>query len=396
MTLLLVIIYIVFIGLGLPDSVFGAAWPAIYPDFNQPVGNASFVTVLISSGTVLASFFSARLLNKFGTGKVTAFSTALSAVSILGFALSSSIIWMCALAIPLGIGAGAIDAALNNFVAVHYKAKHMSFLHTFYGVGVSLSPFLMSFALSFDNDWRLGFRIVFYILLFIAITSIVALPLWKKVNKNPVEQAKEVKPITLTFKQMAKANSIRTAWIVFFSSVGLEFICGIWGCTYLVNAEGLSESYAAQLLTFYYVGITVGRFVSGLVCSKIKQQHVVFVGYGVVGVAIILLFLPIPAVIKGVALFMIGFGNGPTFPNLAYLTPKFFGKDISQSIMGTILAFCNVGILIMPPLFGLLAQFVSIKLFPLTLAVMFLIMLISTIIYLKTPKVTSKDLTKPL
>ena len=208
MTLLLVVIYIVFIGLGLPDSVFGAAWPAIYPDFNQPVGNASFVTVLISSGTVLASFFSARLLNKFGTGKVTAFSTALSAVSLLGFALSSSIVWMCVLAIPLGIGAGAIDAALNNFVAVHYKAKHMSFLHTFYGIGVSLSPFLRSFALSFDNDWRLGFRIVFYILLFIAAISIAALPLWKKVNKNPVEQAKEVKPITLSFKQMAKSNSI--------------------------------------------------------------------------------------------------------------------------------------------------------------------------------------------
>ena len=176
MTLLLIIIYIVFIGLGLPDSVLGSAWPAMFPDFNLPVGSQSFLTVLISSGTVLASFFSAKLINKFGTGKITAFSTILSALSLLGFSISNSIVWLCLLSLPLGFGAGAIDAALNNYVAVHYKAKHMNFLHCFYGVGVSLSPYLMSYALSFDNNWRLGFRIVFFILLAIAIVSFLALP----------------------------------------------------------------------------------------------------------------------------------------------------------------------------------------------------------------------------
>ena len=397
MTLLLIIIYIVFIGLGLPDSVFGAAWPAIYPQFGEPVGNASVVTILISSGTVVASFFSARLINKFGTGKITAFSTLLSAISILGFALSNSLVWICLLAFPLGFGAGAIDAALNNYVAVHYKSTHMYFLHSFYGVGVSLSPLLMSFALSFDNNWRLGFRIVFYILLTIAAISFLALPLWKKAQaknnehqKSENEQANKTespqKPITLSFAAMLKIPAARVAWVLFFSSVGLEFICGIWGCTYLVNSEGVSESTAAQLITLYYVGITAGRFVSGLISNKIKQTVIVFTGYAVVLTAIIMLILPLPPIAKGVALLMVGLGNGPTFPNLAYLTPRFFGEDISQSITGSILTACNVGILVMPPLFGVLAQYVSPSTFPYMLAVMFALMLISTIIYLKMPK----------
>lgn len=402
MTLLLIVIYIVFIGLGLPDSVFGAAWPAIYPEFNQPVGNASIVTMLISSGTVIASFFSARLINKFGTGKITAFSTLLSALSLLGFALSNSLVWLCLLAFPLGFGAGAIDAALNNYVAVHYKSTHMCFLHSFYGVGVSLSPLLMSFALSFDNDWRLGFRIVFYILLGIAAISFLALPLWKKSQSTdkaitaPKENLEktESQPVTLSFKTMLKMPAVRVAWVLFFASVGLEFICGIWGCTYLVESEKVSESTAAQLLTFYYVGMTAGRFISGLISNKIKQTVIVFTGYAIVASAIIMLILPLPPLVKGVALLMIGLGNGPTFPNLAYLTPKFFGQDISQSIMGTILTACNVGILVMPPLFGVLAQYVSASTFPYMLAAMFALMLVSTVIYIKMPKPKSNQLSK--
>lgn len=389
MTLLLIIIYIVFIGLGLPDSVLGSAWPAMFPDFNLPVGSQSFLTVLISSGTVLASFFSAKLINKFGTGKITAFSTLLSALSLLGFSISNSIVWLCLLSLPLGFGAGAIDAALNNYVAVHYKAKHMNFLHCFYGVGVSLSPYLMSYALSFDNNWRLGFRIVFFILLAIAIVSFLALPLWNKTTSTPTEQQKELQPQSLSLKQMAKMPKVRIAWIVFFSSVGLEFLCGIWGCTYLVSAENLSESSAAKMITLYYLGITLSRLISGFITSKFSQQKIVAIGYGVVGIALAILFLPLPPIVKGVTLLLIGLGNGPTFPNLAFLTPKFFGKEKSQSIMGTILASCNIGILLVPPMFSVLAQYVGLQTFPLVLALIYIVMAVSTIFYLKPIKRTN-------
>ncbi len=391
-TFLFVIICIIFIGLGLPDSLFGAAWPAIYPEFNLPVSYANFVTILISFGTTLASFFSARLINKFGTGLVTAVSTAMTAVSLIGFSISNSIWWFCPLALPLGAGAGAIDAALNNYVAVHYSSMLMSFMHCFYGVGVALSPFIMSLALGPNNDWRLGYRIIFFMLVAISLVAFCSLPLWKKTGQTPKEKEKEVTPITLSFRQMAKIPAIRTAWALFFASVGLEFVCGIWGCSFLVGAEGLSESKAALIQTFYYVGMTAGRFVSGVISTKFSPKKIIYIGYFIVAVAIVLLFFPLPAMVKGVALFMIGFGNGPTFPNLIYLTPIYFGKDISQSIVGSYMTACNVGILIMPPIFGIFADKISLSLFPLFIALLYFVMLFATLVYNRLPKPKSNQL----
>lgn len=391
-TFLFIIISIIFIGLGLPDSLLGAAWPAIYPDFNIPVSYANFVTMLISSGTVIASFFSARLINKFGTGLITAVSTLMTAVALIGYAVSNSIIWFCVLAIPLGAGAGAIDASLNNYVAIHYSSTHMSFLHCFYGLGVAVSPLIMSYALSFDNNWRLGYRIVFFIQIAIALISFLSLPLWRKTGKLPEEKEKEVTPKTLSLKQMFKMPAVRTSWIAFFASVALEFTCGIWGCTYLVSAEGMSEAAAAKMLTLYYVGMTSGRFVSGLVSKKLSPLKTVFSGYTIVACAILILLLPLPVTVKGISLFLIGFGNGPTFPNLIYLTPSYFGKDVSQSIVGTQMTACNLGILLMPPVFGLIADYIDVKLFPIVLAVLFVVMLITTILYKNLPKQKSTDL----
>lgn len=391
-TFLLIIIYVVFIGLGIPDSIFGAAWPAIYPEFNQPVGNASFITMMLSLGTALASFFSAKLINKFGTGPVTAFSTALTALALLGFALSPSFEWFFLFSLPLGFGAGAIDSALNNYVAVHYNSSHMSFLHCFYGLGVAISPYVLSFALSSLRGWRLGYMAVFYIQAGITTLSLIALPLWEKVKqKEPIKQ--EVKPITLSIKQMAKMPAVRMAWLLFFSTCALEFTCGIWGCTYLVLGQGFSEANAAKFLTLYYIGIMAGRFISGLISSKIPAMKIVYVGYSLVGVALLVMVLPLPATVKGLSLFLIGFGNGPTFPNLTYLTPINFGKDISQSIIGTQMVVCNLGICFMPPIFGLLAQNVSIFLFPPFLIAMYALMVVSTIFYDKLPKQKSSDLT---
>ncbi len=381
-TILFVAICCIFIGLGLPDSILGSAWPTIYQDLNLPFSYANFITFLISFGTVMASFFSARLINKFGTATLTTISTILSTLCILAFSFSNSMVFFCLLAIPMGIGAGAIDAALNNYVAIHYSSMHMSLLHCFYGVGVSLAPLLMSFALGQTNDWRQGYRVVFLVMVGICLVSFISLPLWKKVKTfQPKEE--NFTPTTLSLKQMIKTPAVVVSWILFFSSVGLEFTCGIWACTYLVNTEQITEATASSFLTFYYAGITIGRFVSGFYSKKFAPEKSVFFGYSIVGIALFMLFLPLPILVKPIILFLIGFGNGPTFPNIIFVTPHNFGKDVSQSIIGTQMAFCNIGILIMPPIFGFLAQWLGLQIFPIYLTILFVVMVLSTIIYNK-------------
>lgn len=365
----------------MPDSLFGAAWPDIYADFNLPISYANYVTTLISLGTVLSSLFASHLVAKLGTGKVAALSTLLTTIMLFVFSLGDNIIFFCLLAIPLGLGAGAIDAALNNYVALNYSSTHMSFIHCFYGVGVSASPLLMSFALAKTNNWQGGYYIIAGIMAIITLIAFLALPLWKK-HKSKTEQSK-TKEKPLSVFQLAKMPAVRVAWLVFFFTVALEFTCGIWGCTYLVQAEGMTESLAAATLTFYYIGITSGRAVSGVITKWINPQKIVYLGYGIVALAIAILFLPIPATFKGVALFMIGFGNGPTFPNLTFLTPRYFGKEMSGSVIATQTACCNIGILLMPPVFGFLAEWLGVEIFPICLAILYLIMVVSTIIYAK-------------
>ncbi len=383
-TVLFATICIIFIGLGLPDSVLSSAWPAIYAELNLPFSYANFITVLASLGTVTSSLFSARLINKFGTGPLTFVSTLLSALCLLAFSFSNSMLFFCLLSIPLGLGAGAIDSALNNYTATNYSSLHMSLLHCFYGVGISISPLLMSLALGNDNDWRKGYLLVFIVMIVISIIAFISLPLWKKVKSK--QKTQSAKPKSLSLKQMLKMPAVKTAIVMFFCSVGLEFTCGIWACTYLVGVQNLSEDLASRFLTFYYAGITIGRLVSGFVSKKIGEERVVYRGYFIVFIALVLLFLPLPPITKAVSLFLIGFGNGPTFPNFTYLTPINFGSDLSQSIIGLQMAFCNLGILIMPPVFGFLAQGISLSIFPMFLSVLFVAMVISTVIYSKQTK----------
>ncbi len=379
-TVLLLAIYTVFIGLGLPDSVFGASWPAIFVDFDVPVGFASLVNVPIYLSTVIASIFSARLINKFGTGLLVALSTLCSGLAMLLFALSPSFYLLILCAIPQGAGAGAIDAAMNNYVATHYKPKYMNFLHCFYGVGVSLSPILMSFALNDNNNWRQGYLLVFYLMAVLTLIAFGVLPLWKKVQKKETEEEGRIVYRNLTLREMAKMPAVRISWLVFFSTCALEFTCGLWGATYLVGGVGLSESTASLIVTLYYVGITTGRLFSGFISTKFNPMKIVFSGYAIVAIALLVLFLPVPPIVKGVGLFLIGFGNGPSFPNLSYITPIYFGKDVSRSIIGTQLACCNLGILIVPPIFGIIAN-ISILLFPPFLLFFFIIMIYSTARY---------------
>ena len=365
-TILLIVIYIAFIGLGVPDSLIGSAWPAIHTELNIPIEMVSILTFLISGCTVLSSMFSTRILNKLGTAKVTAFSTAMT-----GFSLAPSFWFMIPLAIVLGLGAGAIDSGLNNYVALHCKASHMNFLHCFYGVGVSLSPYIMSQA--FENvGWRGGYRYAFYVQSAIAILLIISLPMWKKSSSE--EQAEEEKGVTLTLFQMAKNRDVQKVWVIMLMTNAIEYACGVWGSTYLVEEKGFSIEKGALALTIYYVGMSLGRFLSGLLANKIKTWKRIFIGSVILAPAIVIMLLPLPNVFAVLGLFLIGLGNGSIYPNMIHLTPHNFGKEVSQSIMGSQIAFAYIGVMLAPPMVSLISAVFGIKVYPVLLALLYVVM----------------------
>ncbi len=374
MFFLLIVIYIAFIGLGVPDSLIGSAWPAIHTEMNIPVEAVSILTFIISGCTVLSSMFSAGILNKFGTAKVTAFSTAMTAAALFGFSVAPSFRFMIPLAVILGLGAGAIDSGLNNYVALHCKASHMNFLHCFYGVGVTLSPYLMSQALS-DVGWRGGYRYAFYVQVTITLLLIVSLPLWKKTTA--AEQTEEEKSENLTLLQMAKKPEVLEVWIIMLATNAIEYACGVWGSTYLVTEKGFQAEHGALALTLYYAGMSVGRFVSGLLSDKINTWKRIGIGSAVLAPAIAIMLLPLPGAFAVVGLFFVGLGNGSVYPNMIHLTPHNFGKEVSQSIMGSQIAFAYIGVMLAPPLVSLISSLFGIKVYPVLLAVLYVIMIVT-------------------
>ena len=373
-TILLIVIYIAFIGLGVPDSLIGSAWPAIHTELNIPVEAVSIITFLISGCTVLSSMFSAKILNKLGTAVVTAFSTAMTAAALLGYSFAPSFWFMIPLAVVLGLGAGAIDSGLNNYVALHFKASHMNFLHCFYGVGVSLSPYLMSHALS-NIGWRGGYRYAFYVQLVITILLIASVPLWNKTSS--AEETEEQKGVSLTLFQMAKMSEVRIVWIIMLVTNAIEYACGVWGSTYLVEEKGFETEHGALALTIYYVGMSVGRFVSGLLAEKISTWKRIGIGTIILAPAVAVMLLPLHGAVSVFGLFLIGLGNGSIYPNLIHLTPHNFGKEVSQSIMGSQIAFAYIGVMLAPPAVSLISGLFGIKIYPVLLAVLYITMVIS-------------------
>lgn len=375
-TLLLFVIYIAFIGLGIPDSLFGTAWPAIYTEFDLPISFASFVTVIISCGTVVSSMFSAKVINRFGTNKVSAFSTAMTASALIGFSFSGNLWLLCLFAVPLGLGAGAIDTALNNYVAVHYSAMHMSFLHCFYGIGVSVSPYIMSLVIGGKSGWRGGYRVAFRIQLCIALLLVFTLPIWKKVHPQKVEEQEDVR--TLTLKEIVRIPGAKTMCCLFFTTCAIECTCGGWGSTFLVEYKHMAADQAAKMVMFYYIGMALGRFLSGILAIRLNSWQIIKIGQCVLGGALLLLLFPLSPIVSAIGLFLIGLGNGPLFPNFNYLTPQNFGEDVSQSVMGTQMASAYVGIMLAPALCGILGQLINMSVFPVYLLVFYLIMIIAT------------------
>ncbi|MBE6974398.1 MAG: MFS transporter [Ruminococcaceae bacterium] len=389
-TILLIIIYIAFIGLGTPDSLFGTAWPAIYGEFSLPFSYASIITLLVTCSSMCSTLFSTRLIARYGTGKVTALCTALTVAALLGHSMAGDFLTVCLLSIPMGLGAGAVDTGLNNYVALHYSSTQMSLLHCFFGVGISISPYIMSRFISTEAGWRGGYRIAFFIQLAIALILVLSLPLWKKVAEK--KHTEEVPIRVLSIRELARIPGVKTMWMLFLLSCAIEYTAGSWGSTYLVEAKGLPAERAAEVVLFYYIGMTLSRLLSGILATKLTCWQIIRIGMAVLGAAVVLLLLPVPTFLITVGVFMIGFGNGPMFPNFSYLTPINFGQDISQSVMGTQIAASSVGIMVVPAVCGLLGQAFGMEVFPMYLALLFGLMTLGVASIQRSMKAAGKDI----
>lgn len=273
--LLLTVIYIAFIGLGVPDSLFGAAWPAIYGEFGLPFSYGSFITTIVYCGTTVSSLFSARLIKRFGTYKITAFSTALTALALLAFSFSGHVVFFCLCAIPLGLGAGCIDTALNNYAAQHYSSTQMNFLHCFYGIGISISPYILSRVISSELGWRGGYRIAFLIQITLALIVFLSYPLWKRAPKKADAVADENIRV-MSFKEVIRTPGVKPICAALFSIGAIEIICNAWGSTFLVENKALAPDIAAGLVLFYFVGMAFGRLLAGIVASKLNSWKIIF------------------------------------------------------------------------------------------------------------------------
>lgn len=375
-TVLMVIIFVSYISLGIPDSLFGAAWPAIYGEMSLPVSYANFITVIHATGTIVSSLSSAAVIKRLGTAKVTFLSALMTSFALLAFALSDNMLWLCLSAVPLGLGAGSIDTALNNYVAINYNATQMSFLHTSYGVGVTISPYLMSMAIG-DGNWRDGYRTMFLIQISIALLVLVTLPVWKKVKEQKAEP--EVVQKTISIPKALKIKRVKPTLMMFVFSVAIEAICLVYGSTYLVEARGVTEEQGAECITYYFLGMTLGRLLSGFLSKKLSSKQIIITGECITFIAITLLLLPLDMTFATIGLFLIGLGNGPLFPNLTHLMPVHFGKDLSQSLIGLQMAVSSVSVLLSPILFGQIAEHLGAGLFPTVLMIMLLITGASTV-----------------
>lgn len=376
--LLLVLIYLSFINLGLPDSLLGAVWPSVYEGLGVPLSSAGILSAIIASGTIVSSFFSGKMLARFGTGKVTAFSVLTTASALFGFYLSPSFIGLCLAAVPLGLGAGAVDAALNNFVALHYKAKHMSWLHCFWGVGATAGPVLMSFFIAQGNAWRKGYLAVSLVQFFCAGILFAALPLWRSAEKRTGPTLREHSQITNTAKSPFRISGVKTALVSFFCYCALEATTGLWGASYLVGYKGVAPEIGAQWISFFFGGITAGRFLSGFAAIRISSRSLVRLGQTVAASGICALLLPLPVRFSWLGFVLIGLGCAPIYPGMLQDTPRRFGKESSQSIMGIQMAFAYMGTTLMPPLMGVLASIGSVSLLPFFLLTTLVLMVFSS------------------
>lgn len=378
--LLLAIIYISFISLGLPDALLGAAWPTMYPELGVPISFAGGISMIIALGTVISSLQSDRLTRRLGTGKVTAFSVMITALALFGFSISNSYALLCLWAVPYGLGAGSVDASLNNYVALHYESKHMSWLHCFWGIGATLGPYIMGFALTHGMGWQIGYRSISIIQVVLTAVLLFSLPLWKtRTNAASAESedynhsADAGNPLSL--REIVRIPGAKEVMICFFCYCSIEQTTGLWAGSYLSLHKGIPAETAASYAGMFFLGITFGRALSGFITMKLNDTQMVRLGASLIAAGIVVMLLPLGNAISLIGLVLIGLGCAPVYPCLIHSTPDHFGADRSQAVIGVQMASAYVGTCLMPPVFGFIANRFGIALLPIYLVIILTVMI---------------------
>lgn len=398
--ILLAIIYLAFISLGLPDALLGSAWPSMYREFGVPVSYSGFIFMIIAAGTVISSLQSDRLTRKFGTGQVTAGSVLMTAVALFGFSVSRSFFALCFWAVPYGLGAGSVDAALNNYVALHYKSRHMSWLHCMWGIGASLGPYIMGMVLTGGQLWNMGYRYISFLQIVLTVLLFISLPLWNKRVEETKESSKMKKmqepKSVLSLREIICISGAKEMMLAFFCYSAVEQTTSLWASSYLVFYKQIPAERAAGFASLFFIGITVGRFFSGFLTIKLNDTQMIRFGEGIIFLGIVVLFLPLGEIAALAGLLLLGVGCAPIYPSIIHATPENFGRDKSQAVMGVQMAFAYVGTLIMPPVFGLIANVAGVSLFPvyILLALMLMVIMYERMLVKKINTTTCFDLCK--
>ncbi|AEM22708.1 major facilitator superfamily MFS 1 [Brachyspira intermedia PWS/A] len=370
--LLLAIIYLSFISLGLPDALLGSAWPTMHKELNVPISYAGIISMIISAGTIISSLQSDRLTKKFSTAKITAFSVAMTAIALFGFSITHSYLFLCVWAIPYGLGAGSVDASLNNYVALHYESKHMSWLHCMWGIGATIGPYIMGYAIT-NNNWNAGYRYISIMQIVLTAILFFSLSLWKK---NDEENKEKISTKVLSLKEIIKIPGAREIMICFFCYCALEATTGLWASSYLNLYKGVDIKTAASFGSLFYIGITVGRAISGFITMKLNDNQMIILGESLILIGIILMIIPAVNIVSLIGFITIGLGCAPIYPSIIHSTPSNFGAENSQAIIGVQMASAYIGTLAMPPLFGYIANHISISLLPFYLILILVLMFI--------------------
>ena len=382
-SLLLAVIYLAFISLGLPDALLGSAWPIMYPAFDVPISYAGIISMIIAAGTVASSLLSDRLTRILSFGKITAISVCMTAVAILGFSLSNSFWMLCLWAIPYGLGAGSVDATLNNYVALHYESRHMSWLHCMWGVGAMIGPYVMSFALTGGYGWSTGYRSIAIFQFALTLMLVCSLPMWKHRRDSAADGTAD-KPLSLP--QIIHIPGAKSVMVCFFCYCAIEQTTGLWASSYLNLYKGVDAEIAAGFGSLFFIGITVGRALNGFLTIKFTDVQLVRTGLGIIAIGIAAMLLPIGTAPALAGLVLIGLGCAPIYPCIIHSTPTHFGPSRSQALIGVQMASAYVGTLAMPPLFGLIANSISVSLLPLYLLIILALMALTHELLLKYAK----------
>ena len=360
-TVLLAVIYAAFISLGLPDALLGSAWPMMYSEFEVSISRAGVVFMIISAGTVASSLMSDKLTRRFGTGKVTAFSVGVTAVALLGFSCSTSFWMLCLWAVPYGLGAGSVDASLNNYVALHYASRHMNWLHCMWGIGASVGPYIMGGILTMGLRWNMGYRTIGLLQIILTAVLFLSLPLWKK---RIAEGDSPPLSTQLNLTQIIRIPGVRESMVMFFCYCALEQTAGLWASSYLVLHKGVSSEAAAAFASMFFTGIAVGRAVSGFLTIKLNDTQMIRLGQSVIALGIGIMLLPFGQTLALAGFILIGLGCAPIYPCVIHSTPERFGAGNSQAVIGVQMASAYIGTSLMPPLFGLIAEHIDVALLP--------------------------------